>query len=119
MKTNEILKQLRRSKKLTQLDMSACLGISLSSYQKYEREKGTVIPSLDVLIRIADFYNVSTDYLLGRSINDSVSSDCLDELVLKYSLSDTEKHFLTTYLALPNSMRLDLMQFLRIATHEA
>lgn len=119
MKTNEILKQLRRSKKLTQADMSACLGISLSSYQKYEREKGTVIPSLDVLIKIADFYNVSTDYLLGRSISEGASLDCIDELALKYNLSDTEKRFLNTYLALPNSMRSDLMQFLKIATHEA
>lgn len=63
---NERLKALRASKNLNQNEIAQELGISLSSYQKYERKKNSVIPSLDVLIRIADFYDVSLDFLLGR-----------------------------------------------------
>ena len=67
MKINDTLKKLRTAKNLSQSDMSKILEVSLSSYQKYERDKNSVTPSLDVLIKIADFYNVSVDYLLGRN----------------------------------------------------
>lgn len=66
MKTNEILKSLRQSKKLMQSDVAEILDVSLSSYQKYERDKNCVMPSIEVLMRIADYYGVSVDYLLGR-----------------------------------------------------
>lgn len=111
------LKELRQSKKLSQQTVARDLGVSLRAYQNYEYSQRE--PSIEMLCKLADYFNVSIDTLVGRSINDSVSSDCLDDLVLKYSLSDTEKRFLTTYLALPNSMRSDLMQFLKIATHES
>ena len=57
MKINDTLKKLRTAKNLSQSDMSKILEVSLSSYQKYERDKNSVTPSLDVLIKIADFYN--------------------------------------------------------------
>lgn len=66
MKINEVLKQLRQSKGLTQQEFASMLDINLSSYQKYERANNTITPSLDSLIKIADFYGVSVDYLLGR-----------------------------------------------------
>ncbi len=67
MKTNEILKELRQQKDLTQQELATTLDINLSSYQKYERPNNTIKPSLDTLIKLADYYNVSVDYLLGRS----------------------------------------------------
>ena len=67
MKTNEILKELRQQKNLTQQELATTLDINLSSYQKYERPNNTIKPSLDTLIKLADYYNVSVDYLLGRS----------------------------------------------------
>ena len=66
MKTNEILKELRQQKNLTQQELAITLDINLSSYQKYERPNNTIKPSLDTLIKLADYYNVSVDYLLGR-----------------------------------------------------
>lgn len=66
MKTNEILKELRQQKDLTQQELATTLDINLSSYQKYERPNNTIKPSLDTLIKLADYYNVSVDYLLGR-----------------------------------------------------
>lgn len=62
-----ILCELRKEKGLSQKDAAAQLGISqalLSHYEKGIRECGQ-----SFLLRVADFYNVSTDYLLGRSKN--------------------------------------------------
>lgn len=66
MRTNDILKSLRQDKKLTQAEAAEQLGVSLSSYQKYERDKNSVMPSIEVLSKMADFYGVSIDYLVGR-----------------------------------------------------
>ena len=60
-----VLSLLRKEKGISQKEAAEKLGVSqalLSHYEKGIRECG-----LDFLIRAADFYNVSTDYLLGRS----------------------------------------------------
>lgn len=59
------LKKIRKEKNLTQLNLANDLGYSRSTIANYEQE--TRLPSSDVLIRIADYFNVSIDYLLGRS----------------------------------------------------
>lgn len=71
MEINDILKELRQKKQLTQQELAEKLGINLSSYQKYERPNNSVKPSLESLIKLADFYGVSVDYLLGREKQDT------------------------------------------------
>ena len=66
MEINAKLKLLRKQKGISQDEAAQSLGVSLSSYQKYEREKNSVTPSLEALMKLADFYDVTTDYLLGR-----------------------------------------------------
>jgi transcriptional regulator with XRE-family HTH domain len=109
-KINETLKKLRNSKKLSQSDMADILEVSLSSYQKYERDKNCITPSLDVLMRIADFYNVSIDYLLGRETGEP---ETIDKLAGEFNMSALEKEILDNYLSLPKDMRGDLMEFLQ------
>ena len=61
-----ILSLLRKERHISQKDAAAALGVAqalLSHYEKGKRECG-----LDFLVRAADYYNVSTDYLLGRDI---------------------------------------------------
>lgn len=65
MKLAERMKELRKEKKLRQEDAAAELKISMSAYCRYEL--GTREPSASVLERMADYYGVSVDYLLGRS----------------------------------------------------
>ena len=60
-----ILKQLRNKNGDTQENLANALGIERSTIGKYEG-KEQVLPSTDTLIRIADYYRVSVDYLLGR-----------------------------------------------------
>ena len=115
MNLKERLKKLRTSHKYSQEHMSKILKISLSSYQKYEREKNSITPSLDVLMRIADFYNVSLDYLLGRETGEP---DALDALAAEFNMTALEKKIVDNYLTLPVSMRGDLMEFLRKTVEE-
>ena len=59
------LKELRKKNKLKQTDMSNFLNITVRHYQDIEYGKIN-IPTL-TLIAIADYFNVSLDYLVGRS----------------------------------------------------
>lgn len=61
------LKNLRENKDLKQSQIAEALHISQQNYSRYEN--GQVELPLCTLIQLADYFNVSVDYLLGRSIN--------------------------------------------------
>lgn len=65
MKLAERLKELRKEKDLRQEHVAVALNISMSAYCNYEQGKREPVAS--VLCRMADYYDVSVDYLLGRS----------------------------------------------------
>lgn len=56
--------ELRRKKGLLQRDVADQLHIDRSTYSYYER--GKTNPPLDILIKLADYFGVSLDYLAGR-----------------------------------------------------
>lgn len=58
-------KKVRLEKGLTQKQVAAALGITEQAYQRYEY--GKTVPSALVLIALADYFDVSLDYLVGRS----------------------------------------------------
>ena len=59
----ERVKQLRQEKKLTQQHMAEILKIDQSNYSKYEL--GKLEMNNEMLIKIAKFFGVTTDYILG------------------------------------------------------
>lgn len=61
----ERLRLLRKEQNLPQEKTAAEIGVGFSTYRRYET--GERVPDADVLIRIADFYGVTLDYLVGRS----------------------------------------------------
>lgn len=61
----ERLKQCRKESKYTQMQVSIYCDITEKAYQNYERQER--MPKLDILLKIAEFYNVSLDYLVGRT----------------------------------------------------
>ena len=63
----ERLRGLRTGKNIMAKTMADTLGISYRNYQRYER--GEMDTPSSKLLALADFFNVSTDYLLGRSDN--------------------------------------------------
>jgi len=62
---SDILKELRKDKRLTQKDMGDVLGISQSTYCDYEN--GVRRMPLAMLCYLADVLDTSTDYILGRT----------------------------------------------------
>jgi len=66
------LRYLRQSKELNQTQLGEKLGVKKQSVSNWEN--GNIVPSIDMLIKIADYFHVSTDYLLGR---DNPASDGL------------------------------------------
>ena len=62
---SERLKALREGRRVYQKEMAELLGLSLRGYQCYEADESE--PKLATLVAIADYYNVSTDYLMGRT----------------------------------------------------
>lgn len=59
------LKELRMQKGCNQTDVAKVLGITQQAYANYETEKRQ--PDNETLSKLADFFNVSVDYLLGRT----------------------------------------------------
>jgi len=59
------IKELRTEKGLTQTDVANFLNIKQQSYARYEND--TAEPSLEMVVKLAAFFNVTCDYLLGVS----------------------------------------------------
>ena len=77
-----VFKRLRIASQLTQADMAQKLGIAKSTISMYEN--GNREPDFETLEKIADFFNVDTDYLLGRTEKTSI----LPETIGHYYLND-------------------------------
>ncbi|MBR5527977.1 MAG: helix-turn-helix transcriptional regulator [Clostridia bacterium] len=61
----EKLKTLRKELGMTQSDIGEILGIMQTVYSRYERGAATI--PVEFLLKLSDLYNVSTDYILGRT----------------------------------------------------
>ena len=59
------LQKLRKEKKITQEDLARMLNVSRATYNGYELEKYE--PNIETLCKLADYYNVSLDCLVGRN----------------------------------------------------
>ncbi len=64
------LSELKNSRKLMQKQVAEGAGIPLRTYRRYEN--GEREPSASIIVALADFFNVSTDYLLGRTDNPAI-----------------------------------------------
>lgn len=65
------IRDLREDSDKTQQEIAEFLGTSQTMYARYER--GANEMPIRHLIALADFYNVSTDYILGRTNNQKIS----------------------------------------------
>ncbi len=59
------LKELREERELTQSDVAKGIGTNQRGISRWENEENQ--PPADMIIKLADYFNVSTDYLLGRT----------------------------------------------------
>ena len=75
-----LLRKLRRKKNITMKQLGEMVGVSESAISQYENGKRQ--PDQPTLIKIADYFNVSTDYLLGRNEKNPAPSLTASELQL-------------------------------------
>ena len=59
------MRELRNEKRIWQEEMASILGVSVSAYRNYETNKRE--PTAPLIAAFADYFDVSADYLLGRS----------------------------------------------------
>lgn len=78
MTLNENIKSLRLARSLSQVDLAKALGVTKQSVSNWENNN--IQPSIDMLIRLAQFFSVSTDCILGlnqsKYIEISGLTDC-------------------------------------------
>ena len=78
------LKELRKNKQLTQEEIAQILNTQQRTYSGYEI--GRSEPNIDTLIKLANFYNVTIDYLIGRDYANDIGY-----------LSDAERELLNNF----------------------
>ena len=61
------VKKLRKERKLTQLELSRAVDVGIRTIRRIEADKDTSEPTLSTLNKLADYFDVSIDYLTGRS----------------------------------------------------
>lgn len=93
-KTGERIKEIRKSKKITQKEMSSILNINIRTYQKYESDEITL--NMDMLKKIAAALGVTVSEILGESLSSKnltlesfTTEELLDEIkrrTIKYGL---------------------------------
>ena len=74
---SENIKQLRQLNGLNQVEFAKEICVTKQCVSNWENDN--VLPSIEMLIRLADFFNVSTDYLLGRSTDSTILVNGLTE----------------------------------------
>lgn len=93
-KIGEFLKELRNEKKLTQEQLGECLGVSRRTVSRWET--GSNLPDLEMLIEMADYYDVDLRELLDGERKGEKMDKELEETVLKVTAySNDEKRRMT------------------------
>lgn len=98
------IRELRKTRGITQEGLSEILGLERSSIAKYEGKKNPISPSDDVKIQIADYFGVSVDYLLGHEVSGKT-----------IKLSNSEKKLISGFRALNPDGQNYILQQLAIA----
>lgn len=122
-KLGDKLKSIRESKGLMQLDVCLALNIKQSTLANYENNRQ--IPTLAVLITLANYYDISLDYLTGRTYRQNIqakhSSGDLNEILYhekiifngyNYSLTDEDRKIVmkaleVAFYRIPNKQKRD------------
>ena len=95
-KRGNILLNLRKRRNIKQSTIADILGISQQAYLKYEH--GEADPTIDALIKLSNFYDVSIECLLG--LEKIKEPDMLTRLAQEFNLTEIEKVLVQAYIAI-------------------
>lgn len=107
------LKAARKKSGKTQKEIADILGVGQSTYKNYEC--GIREPNGDTIVALANIFNVTTDYLLGRP-DAQPPTDALERLFTEKPFSALEEELLRKYMELPHEARQAVVQFINDAT---
>ena len=79
---NERIHALRVLRNMSQVELAKQLGVTKQSVSNWENDN--ILPSIDMLIRIADFFSTTTDYLLGLEDREFLDVSGLDSLTISH-----------------------------------
>ena len=103
----ETLKELREASKESMSKTADALGIPKGTYASYEYGKRE--PNIEMISKIAEHFNVSTDYILGRP-GAAPPIDGLSEMIAQNAANDIEKTLLEMYFGLDAKKRGAFLQ---------
>ena len=110
---DERLKSLRKKCGYTQVSLAETLGVSKGTVAMWETGKRT--PDFETLIRLSDLFDVSTDYILGKS-NDSSSAKLSDddiEQLGRWELESVYTDLMKLYLSLDSFGQKDVENLIK------
>lgn len=111
METKDILKSLRKSNGYsTMQEFCAAIDISFSTYQNYE--SGKRVPTAEILVKLADFYGVTTDYLLGRP-DAKPPEDPIKLAAQEFHLDSAQRGILAAYLYMDPDDRKQFISYIK------
>ncbi|MXV14158.1 helix-turn-helix domain-containing protein [Pedobacter sp. HMF7056] len=101
MNIGERIKELRTAKKLTQAELAAKVGLTYIQVGRYETQKSA--PSSDVLQKLAQALDTTTDFLMMGSHDEAVAAQLTDKELLRLfklveQLSPEDKHLVKTFI---------------------
>lgn len=100
-----IITKLRKEKEVGQKELAVLLNMSVATISNYE--KGVHSPDLSTVCKLADYFQVTTDYLLGRT-----SYRCAPEVLDDYLISDfTINNIVSTLLSLSPEARSAVIHY--------
>ncbi|CAM4455202.1 helix-turn-helix domain-containing protein [Paenibacillus tarimensis] len=97
------LRELRKARKMTQEQVAAYLNAAKSTISQYENNINE--PDLETLVKLADWFGVTIDDLLGRSLYDQRPDSGSSNSLLMERLTEDEEEYLKESLAMYRRFR--------------
>ena len=99
---------LRQKSGLTQREVAQFLGVDRTTYVKYER--GDSEPNFDTILKLADFFDTTTDYILGKTNNPKSLDEQLEGIEFALfgevrDMTDEEKQDVLEYIKFKKSQK--------------
>lgn len=79
---NQQIRQLRQSRNMSQVELAKVLGVTKQSVSNWENDN--IQPSVEMLVKLANVFSVSTDYLLGLDVREYVDVSGLPSDVVSH-----------------------------------
>ena len=79
---NQRIRQLRQARSMSQVDLAKRLNVTKQSVSNWENDN--IQPSIEMLIKLAAVFSVSTDYLLGLNVQESIDVTGLSKTAISH-----------------------------------